>query len=138
MGERTTEKFRCRGVERVLEELAGRGFKVEAAIIFGSWARSGGGDWSDLDVLVVTDDVRSTPILDRFKLAAELRTHRVDLFLYTFEELKSMAMRGNPLALSALIEGVPIVSSPRVEELIREARRTYTRRGRTWTRREAT
>jgi len=43
-----------------------------------------------------------------------------------------MAMRGNPLALSALIEGVKVVSSKRVDELSRKLSETYTRRGRMW------
>jgi len=47
-------------------------------------------------------------------------------------KLESMAMRGNPLALSALVEGVKVVSSKRVDELSRKLSETYTRRGRMW------
>ncbi|MEM4970847.1 MAG: nucleotidyltransferase domain-containing protein [Sulfolobales archaeon] len=123
-----------RDVEKLLNELMRRGFRVEAAMLFGSWARSGGGDWSDLDILVLTDDVRGIPILERFRLAAEFRIYRIDLFLYTFDELKNMVLRGNPLALSALIEGIPIIASQRVEELIQEAKKKYVRKGGTWIR----
>lgn len=58
----------------------------------------------------------------------------MDLLLYTFEELERMASKGNPLALSALIEGTPIVSSRRVEELRFRVARIYTRRRRMWIR----
>ena len=122
-----------RSVERVLNELSRRGLRVEAAIVFGSWARSGGGDWSDLDILVVVaDDAKATPILERFRLAADIRVHGIDLFLYTFDELKDMAIRGNPLALSALVEGVPVVISQRVEELMQKARKSYVKKGKAW------
>jgi hypothetical protein len=60
----------------------------------------------------------------------------VDLLLYTFEELERMASKGNPLALSALIEGTPMVSSSRVEELRSRVARIYSRRGRMWVRTE--
>ena len=58
----------------------------------------------------------------------------MDLLLYTFEELERMASKGNPLALLALIEGTPIVSSRRVEELRSRVARIYTRRRRMWIR----
>ena len=136
MGKDVVEESRRRDIERVLNELMRRGFRIEAAIVFGSWARSGGGDWSDLDLLVLTDDVRDTPILERFRLATDFRVHRIDLFLYTFKELENMATRGNPLALSALTEGIPIVASQRVEELIQEIRKKFIKREKTWIRQD--
>jgi len=43
-----------------------------------------------------------------------------------------MISRGNPIALSALIEGIPLKLSSRVEMLARKARESYTRMGRVW------
>ena len=105
-------------------------------ILHGSWARGGGGDWSDVDLLVVSDSVKSMSILNRLYISAEYRRYGVDLLLYTFEELERMASKGNPLALSALIEGTPIVSSRRVEELRSRVAKIYSRRGRMWVRTE--
>jgi hypothetical protein len=73
-------------------------------------------------------------VLDRLYISAEYKRYGVDLLLYTFEELERMASKGNPLALSALIEGTPIVSSSRVEELRSRVARIYTKRGRMWIR----
>jgi len=53
-------------VREALERLARR-FGVESAIVFGSWSKGGGGEWSDVDVLVATEGV---DILDRFYIAA--------------------------------------------------------------------
>jgi len=115
----------------VLRKLGER-IRVEAAIVFGSWARGGGGEWSDVDILVVSSDVANLGILDRFSISAEYAREGVDLFIYTPEELESMVRRGNALALSALVEGVPVVTCNRVERLRQEASSRYRRLGRMW------
>ncbi|MEM1538374.1 MAG: hypothetical protein QXK12_01935 [Candidatus Nezhaarchaeales archaeon] len=46
-----------------------------------------------------------------------------------------MVKKGNPLALSALIEGKPIILFQRVEDLIKRVKNAYTRMGRAWIRR---
>ncbi len=107
---------------------------IEAAIVFGSWARSGGGTWSDVDVLIVSDDVDSIGILDRFLIALEARPPKTEVFIYTFKEIENMMHRMNPLVLSALVEGIPVVVSERVKKLMDEARRCFERRGRLWLR----
>ncbi len=132
MGETTIEISRVRAVvEEVLKELE-KDFKIEAAVIFGSWCKSGGGAWSDIDVLVVSDSIANMSILDRFALAAHFRSKRVDLFLYTFEEVERMALRGNPLVLSALIEGIPIRMSDRVTRLANYVKKCFVKRNRVW------
>jgi len=116
-------------VREALERLARR-FSVESAIVFGSWSRRGGGEWSDVDLLVVTEAVESVSVLDRFRITTEYKIQRVDLFLYTYKELEDMVKKGNPLALSALVDGVPVKLSDRVSALIEYAKRRYERRGR--------
>jgi len=105
---------------------------VEAVILFGSRAKGGAGEWSDIDVLVVSDYFKGLSVPDRFAVLLELKRGRVEPFGYTYEELARMLKRANPLALSALIEGVFLIESPRVVELAKRARRIYTRRGRVW------
>jgi predicted nucleotidyltransferase len=119
-----------RGVVRKTLEKLDKKLEVESAIVFGSWSREGGGEWSDVDLLVVTDGVKNVNVLDRFYIAVECKAPRMDLFLYTYKELEGMAKKGNPLALSALVDGLPIKLSERVSNLIEYARRRYERRGR--------
>ncbi len=108
--------------------------RARAVVVFGSWARGGGGEWSDVDILVVSDDVKRVPILERFMVSAMLRRHRVDVFVYTLDELEKMVERGNPLALSALIEGLVLEADEDVKRVIEKARRLYKRVGRAWIR----
>lgn len=122
-------------VEDVVKELS-RKFRVEAAIVFGSWTRSGGGEWSDVDLLVITDDVRSVNPLDRFYISVEFRRYGVDLFLYTYDEFERMCLKGNPLTLSALLEGLYIVSNEKVLTLRDRLYSKYRRDGRVWIRLE--
>ncbi len=133
MGENTSGKPWAEVVDLVVRKLREM-FDVEAVLLHGSWARSGGGDWSDVDLLVITDSVKAMNVLDRFYISAELRKYRVDVLLYTFEELEKMASKGNPLALSALVEGIPIVISGRVEQLRSRIATSYVRRRRVWIR----
>jgi predicted nucleotidyltransferase len=131
MGEEAIRENWVKNVERVLSELS-REFNVEAAIVFGSWSRSGGGDWSDVDLLIVSNSVSELSILDRFYLTSEFRKWRVDVFLYTLKELENMLNKGNPIAISALVEGIPLIIDREVEELRRKAISTYKRTGRVW------
>gem|GEM_PF-417533 len=131
MGERTSRKPWVEVVDFVVRKLRER-FDVEAVLLHGSWAKGGGGDWSDVDLVVITDSVKGMNVLDRFYMSAEFRGYRVDVVFYTFEELDRMASKGNPLALSALIEGIPIVISSRVEQLRSRIARSYVRKGKVW------
>ena len=74
--------------------------------------------------------VEGVNVLDRFCIALERNVPRVDLFLYTYKELEDMVKKGNPLALSALVDGLPVKLSDRVSALIEYAKRRYERRGR--------
>ena len=118
-------------VENVIKELSKK-FRIEAAIVFGSWVRSGGGEWSDIDLLIITDDVGFMSPLDRFYISAEFRRYRVDLFLYTYDEFERMCLKGNPITLSALLEGYYVVSSERVLRLRGRLVSKYYRDGRVW------
>ena len=131
MGGTTFESSWAKLIEATLPEL-GKRLRIEAALVFGSWARSGGGEWSDIDLLIVSDDAKHISILERFSIATELRREKIDVFIYTYEELVNMMNKGNPLALSALIEGIPIKLSNRIEELKNKAQKMYKRVGRCW------
>jgi predicted nucleotidyltransferase len=131
VGEEAIRENWVKNVERVLSELS-REFNAEAAIVFGSWSRSGGGDWSDVDLLIVSNSVSELSILDRFSLTSEFRKWRVDVFLYTLKELENMVNKENPIALSALVEGIPLIMNREVEKLRRKAISTYKRTGRVW------
>jgi len=108
--------------------------RLESVIVFGSWGRGGGGVWSDVDILIITDDVKDINILNRFRLVSEYKVPNTDVFLYTYSELRRMLKRGNPLAISALAEGIPLIISARVRKLMELARRCYVRRERVWMR----
>lgn len=131
MGERMLRENWTRNIEELVDKIS-RVFEIEGVIVFGSWSRRGGGEWSDLDLLIVSDQVKNINIFDRFKITFELRIPRTDVFIYTYEEIESMLNRMNPLILSALTEGIIIRSSERIRGLIEYARKRFTRRKRLW------
>jgi len=105
---------------------------VEGVILFGSWARGEAGIWSDVDVLVVSDALAGLSVPDRIGLLLEHAKPPIQPLGYTFDELARMVRRANPLALSALIEGVFLRASERLVRLAERARAAYERRGRVW------
>lgn len=131
MGEEAFRKAWVKDVKAFLGKLSER-IRVESAIVHGSAARGAGGQWSDVDLLVVSDDFLNVPLLDRLSLLIELKVGRVEALGYAYEELRRMVDRGNPLALGALVEGEAVIESERVKRLKEEARKMYFRRGRAW------
>jgi len=111
--------------------------RVEGVILFGSVARGQAGEWSDVDVLVVSDAFEGMPVPDRIGLLLELAGPRVEPLGYTYAELTRMVRRANPLALGALIEGRFIKASERLLRLAEEASKAYVREGRAWAPRKA-
>ena len=105
---------------------------VEGIIIFGSVAKGQEGIWSDVDVMVVSDDFKGMPIPDRIGILLEGARGRIEPLGYTYEELARMVRRANPLALGALVEGRFLKASERLLELAERASRAYTRVGRVW------
>ena len=83
-------------------------------------------------MLIVSDDFAKLDPLQRFHLATLYLHKRVQVFAYTYHELEKMTHRGNPLALTALIEGKPLKTSERIERLSTYAKKCYKRENRTW------
>ncbi len=91
---------------------------IDAAMLLRSWARGGGGGWSDIDLIDRSRGIATVPILERYRLVVEVRPPRTGIFIYTLEELERMIEMDDPSALSALAEGVPPIASSDVKKLM--------------------
>jgi len=119
-----------------LRRIEARIGEVEGLILFGSTARGQAGEWSDIDVLVVSDSLKDLPVPERIGLLLEEAGPRIEPLGYTYAELVRMVEAANPLALSALIEGIFIKASERLRELASKASREFVRKKRMWLPRE--
>ncbi|MEM2902826.1 MAG: nucleotidyltransferase domain-containing protein [Candidatus Bathyarchaeia archaeon] len=128
MGKEATGEAWTEAVNAFLEKLKGK-IRIESAIVHGSAAGGRSGYWSDVDLLLVSDDFLYLPFLERLRLLTELKVNKVEALGYSY---RGMMKKGNPVALGALIEGVAVVESERVKKLREEARKTYFRKGRAW------
>ncbi len=89
-----------------VERLAGRA-SVHAAAVAGSVARGDFNVWSDVDVVVVLEDLpQSLP--ERLALLMADRPPLVQPFGYTEGELLAALLKGNRLVEEAVIAGVPV------------------------------
>lgn len=78
------------------------------AIVFGSVARGDADEWSDLDLVIVTETSR--PFLERYRDFEGLYEiwPRLDLLIYTPAEFAQMRQEGRPFIEHVLSEGVVI------------------------------
>jgi hypothetical protein len=84
---------------------------VRAVAVFGSVARGDFNAWSDIDVLVVADDLPER-WLDRLGLLAERAPAGVSAMAWTSAEWAQELARHNPIAAEVLDTGVIIRGAP--------------------------
>ncbi len=132
MGEEEARRPWLNALASFLKKVEGELGPLEAVIVYGSAAKGLQGEWSDLDVMLVSDAFKGLTVTERVALLLKHAEPRIEALGYSFDELTRMVEKANPLALNALIEGLPLKSSRRLEELRRAARARYRRRGRVW------
>ena len=93
---------RCQ-VDRLVADLLP--YDPQKIILFGSAARGDTDDYSDIDLIVVK--VTDKRFIERLVEAGSYVSFppRVDIFVYTPQELESMIEEENPFILSALSDG---------------------------------
>lgn len=77
---------------------------IQEAVVFGSVARGDFNRWSDIDLLLVSDDFEG-PLLRRVERLGD-RPPRVQPVCWTTEEWRAQVDRGNPIAIEAKEVGV--------------------------------
>ncbi|MDQ3679186.1 MAG: nucleotidyltransferase domain-containing protein [Actinomycetota bacterium] len=82
---------------------------VRAVVVVGSVARGDFNRWSDVDVVVVAENLGAT-LLERLDSLGS-RPGRVEPFAWTPEEWAARLGRGDPMAVEALERGLWLVGS---------------------------
>ncbi|MDP3105974.1 MAG: nucleotidyltransferase domain-containing protein [Candidatus Methanoperedens sp.] len=77
-------------------------------ILYGSMARGDNNLWSDIDFLVISDNLPDNP-LKRLEFLYSLADTAIEVKGYTRNEFLKMIEKRNPMALDALDEGKVIV-----------------------------
>lgn len=90
-------------VVREAREWARRlGYK-STVILVGSYARGDFNKWSDVDVVVISDEIAGSPLERLEKVDAP---PGYEVVVWTLSELKAMLKKKNPLAVEATRSGV--------------------------------
>ncbi|MCX9011407.1 MAG: nucleotidyltransferase domain-containing protein [Candidatus Methanoperedens sp.] len=77
-------------------------------ILYGSMARGDYNLWSDIDFLVISDELPENP-LKKLEFLYSLTEIPIEVKGYTRNEFLKMVEKRNPIALDALVEGKVIV-----------------------------
>ena len=82
---------------------------VERAIVFGSYGRDEADEFSDLDLLIVTET--KLPFVERYRdfwALFIISPTALEMFVYTSEEFERMKREQNPFITTVLEEGKEI------------------------------
>lgn len=114
-----------------------RTLNLRLVILYGSAVKGSFGLGSDVDILVVADDLPDNPV-ERLKLLYELDKTKAPLDVkgYKPDEVKRMLAKGHPLIMDALSDGIILYGEKAYVEEIRRAfkvvRRKFRRFERGW------
>ena len=89
-----------------IEQLSQR-LSIRQAAVVGSVARGDFNVWSDVDVVLVADELPER-LLDRLDLLMEGRPPRVEVIGFTLAELADARRRRNPLVVELDSIGIPL------------------------------
>lgn len=108
-------------VERVERFIAARYPRARIAIIAGSTARGQRTRTSDIDLLLIDDDLFADRAQLSEALTCEFEGEVLEVFAYTAEGFETWAHRGiaqhRPVIVHMLVEGVPVRSGPGLDDL---------------------
>jgi predicted nucleotidyltransferase len=106
--ERRAERERLLELARSHARRLARELPLRQAVVVGSVARGDFNVWSDVDVLVVADELPGRT-LDRLELLMRDRPPQVEVIGFTPEELDQARRRRNPLAIELDTIGIPLL-----------------------------
>ena len=116
VAERRAEQRRLIGLARAYVERLSTRLSVLAAAVVGSVARGDFNVWSDIDVVVVCDDLPHR-VLDRMAMLMPEDTRGVQPVGFTRDEFREAWGKGNPLATSVTEDGVILLGDEVFVEL---------------------
>jgi len=107
LADRRAERERMLGLAREYVRRLSSAVRVRAAWVVGSVARGDFNVWSDVDVLIVADDLPPRP-LDRMEILLSVAPPGVQPVGLTRSELERERRRGNPLVVEADERGIQL------------------------------
>jgi predicted nucleotidyltransferase len=113
--------------------------KPKLVILHGSIARKEFGLGSDVDLIVVSDNLPDK-IMDRIKLLYEIDETKAPLDIkgYKSEEIRKMIKKGNPLIMDAMEDGIILFADENflkeILEFYKEERKNFKRIEKGWIR----
>ncbi|RZN56546.1 MAG: nucleotidyltransferase domain-containing protein [Candidatus Methanomethylicota archaeon] len=111
--------------------------KPKLVILHGSIARKEFGLGSDVDLIVVSDNLPDK-IMDRIKLLYEIDETKAPLDIkgYKSEEIRKMIKKGNPLIMDAMEDGIILFADENflkeILEFYKEERKNFKRIEKGW------
>ena len=127
-----------RDIQEYVETLK-EALRPKLVLLYGSVAKGTFGLGSDVDILVIAENLPRNPN-ERLKLLYELDRTRapIDAKAYTPEEVKKMLLKGHPLIMDALSDGKVLYADKeyltKLMKMFKAAKRKFRRFERGWIR----
>jgi len=106
---------------KYIKELAGR-IDLKTVLLFGSYAKNTYSYGSDVDLLIVAENLPENPIKRVDKLMDESMPFEIQPFAYTPTEFKRMLAENHPLIKGALLHGEILYVSKDYKKVLMEAK----------------
>jgi len=129
--ERRRQWAELRALANQFAEKAKEAFGKVSVWLYGSVARGDFNFWSDVDVLLVAEDLPKHP-LERLGLLLKLTPPGVEPIGYTKAEFEALLVRRHPNLLALLKEAVCLRDDLDLTKLVEEVRKDEGQGGRIW------
>ena len=93
-------------ISQYLDALKAHGFRIQQAILFGSYARGEATQWSDIDLALISDAFEGVRFTDKNKIRAITIAISSDLEVFPFNPKDFTA--SNPLVKEILDTGIQV------------------------------
>lgn len=96
MAQKTVNRKVVKVVEYFAEKLIGYGVHVSKIVVFGSHIQGAAGEWSDIDLIVVSESFRNRNLFERANLIGKAYSDTVEKYLIPMDIIMETPEEYNP------------------------------------------
>jgi len=94
-------------------DCASKYLKIKKAILFGSYVRGDFNEWSDIDILIIVDEIDEINPIKRIEKVMDclMKYSSVEIVILTVKEYKEKKLKNNPIIIECEEIGIELTES---------------------------